>query len=133
MVLTKSSPYSQAEISQYVKTVLALGTLEEILQATTGLYSKKQLLDSEIYSELANLAHKKILEYDPVLSWDTGKGLYFIPVLMVRIPEYSTEGLKSICKPLANLTYSDNDTIPMAIQVYFDAVHEELERRHSNV
>lgn len=123
MIETKVNVYSQGEISQYVKSVLAIGSLEQILETTTGLYSKKQLIDSSVYSELASLAHEKIRQYDAVEAFEAGQRYYFVPVLVSFISDTPTENLKEICGIL-----TDKD-VPSVIQVYFDAVQMELERR----
>ncbi|MBC1524463.1 hypothetical protein [Listeria booriae] len=126
MTQTKPKIYSQSEISKYVTTVIAIGSLEEILEVTTGLYSKKQQLDPDIYLNLANLAHEKIRQYDEVEAFEAGRDYYFIPVLVSFIPETPTENLKEICGILTD------KNIPSVIQVYFDAVYAELERRCAN-
>lgn len=123
MIETKVNVYSQAEISQAVKAVLAIGSLKEVLEVTTGLYSKKQLLDPDIYLELAELAHETIRQYDVMEAYDAAGGIHFIPILMSCILETPTEHLQEMCGVLTD------KIIPDVIQVYFDAVHVELERR----
>ncbi|RQW65683.1 hypothetical protein DUK53_14930 [Listeria sp. SHR_NRA_18] len=124
--MTQTKIYSQSKISQYVTTAVAIGSLEEILQVTTGLYSKKQQLDPKVYAELAELTRAKIRQYDHMEAFEAGRGIYFIPVLMAVIEETPTENLKDICGALTD------KHIPDVIQVYFDAVYVELERRGAN-